>query len=120
MRVFTGLCNSNLDLLRLTVWKQLRVRVLLVYLILPILFLFFEVVLDWRAAWFKLLWRDCLELYIVVAFASRVTPSATNYEVFFAPLRSAAWTSSIAGLALNCEKEKFSLSNGFWAPQLRP
>ena len=49
--------------------------------------MFLEVVLDWRSEWFKLLWRDCLELYIVLAFATRILPTPANYAVHFAHLR---------------------------------
>ena len=59
--------------------------------------MFLEVVLDWRAAWFKLLWRDCLELYIVVALASRVMPTRANHEIFFAALRPPANTAVASG-----------------------
>ena len=52
-----------------------------------VLFMFLEVVLDWRALWFKLLWRDCLELYIALSFAIRITPTPANYAIHFQPLR---------------------------------
>jgi hypothetical protein len=77
----------RVDLLHLTVYRELRVRVLLVYLILPIVFMFLEVVLDWRSTWFKLLWREGLEIYIILAVATRLLPTPTNYHVFFATLR---------------------------------
>ena len=80
------------DLLRLVTFRRLRIQVLMIYLILPIVFMFLEVILDWRSTWFKLLWRDCLELYIVIAFASRVLPTPANYEVHFAPLRPTSTT----------------------------
>lgn len=77
----------RIDLLRLITFRELRLRLLLVYLILPIIFLFLEVVLDWRAIWFKLLWRESLELYIVLALVWRLLPTPSVYSVHFAPLR---------------------------------
>ena len=85
------------DLLRLVTFRQLRIRVLMIYLILPIVFMFLEVILDWRSTWYKLLWRDCLELYIVTVFASRVLPTPANYEVHFAPLQPASTTTLAPG-----------------------
>ena len=38
------------DLTRLLVYRELRFRVMMVYLVLPIVFMFIEVVLDWRGA----------------------------------------------------------------------
>ena len=56
----------RVDLPRLAGRRSLRWRLLLVYLVLPILFMFLEVqVLDWRAGWFKLLWREALDLYLI-------------------------------------------------------
>ena len=75
------------DLHRLIMFRELRIRLLLVYLILPIIFLFLEVVLDWRAVWFKLLWRESLELFMVLSLIWRLLPTPTVYSVHFAPLR---------------------------------
>jgi len=75
------------EVLRLVAFRQLRIRVLLVYLILPILFMFLEVVLDWRASWFKLLRRGCLDLYMVTALAWRIPPTKRIYDLHFAHLR---------------------------------
>jgi len=83
------------ELLRLVTFRQLRVRVLLVYLILPIVFMFLEVVLDWRSEWFKLLRQGGLDLYMVVAFASRIPPTAYTYDIHFAHLRRS--TGQMAG-----------------------
>ncbi|KAL3918040.1 MAG: hypothetical protein SGPRY_006159 [Prymnesium sp.] len=65
------------ELLRLTSLLAVRRRIILVYLVLPILFMFLEVqVLDWRAIWFKRIWRECLELYFMLAVTWRIVPSS--------------------------------------------
>ena len=73
-------------------FKKLRVRVLFAYLLLPIVFMFLEVVLDWRSTWFKLLWREALDLYIVLAVTLCLLPTPANHAVHFVPLRPAAGT----------------------------
>ena len=60
-----------------------RIRLLLVYLILPIVFMFFEVALDRHSSWFNTLWRQGLELYLLIAIASRVPPTPEIYQVYF-------------------------------------
>ena len=78
------------ELPRLLALRKLRWRLLLVYLVLPILFMFLEVqVLDWRAAWFKVLWREALDLHLVALVAHQLRPSATTYTVHFSWLRPA-------------------------------
>ena len=79
----------RVDLLRLITFRQIRMRLLLVYLILPIFFLFLEVVLDWQHTWSKVLWRESLELYVVLAVVWRLPPTPTIYSIHFAPLRPA-------------------------------
>jgi len=79
----------RVDLLRLIAFRQIRMRLLLVYLILPIIFLFLEVVLDWQHTWSKVLWRESLELYVVLAVVWRLPPTLTIYSIHFAPLRPA-------------------------------
>ena len=78
------------DLVKLLAYRDLRVRVMAVYLILPILFMFLEVVLDWRADWFKTLWRQGLDMYMILVLALRVPPTPTSYAVFFADVRPRA------------------------------
>ena len=78
------------ELPRLLALRKLRWRLLLVYLVLPILIMFLEVqVLDWRAAWFRLLWREALDLYLVSLVAWLLRPGAATYAVHFAWLRPA-------------------------------
>lgn len=78
------------ELPRLLALRKLRWRLLLMYLVLPILFMFLEVqVLDWRAAWFKVLWREALDLHLVALVAHQLRPSATTYTVHFSWLRPA-------------------------------
>ena len=45
--------------------------------------------LDWRAAWFRLLWREALDLYLVSLVAWLLRPGAATYAVHFAWLRPA-------------------------------
>ncbi|KAL1527548.1 hypothetical protein AB1Y20_008937 [Prymnesium parvum] len=72
------------ELLRLTVLLAVRRRIILVHLILPILFMFLEVqVLGWQAIWFKDMWRECIELYLVLAVAWRIMPSSLTYIAHF-------------------------------------
>uniref|UniRef100_A0A7S0L1S3 Uncharacterized protein n=1 Tax=Coccolithus braarudii TaxID=221442 RepID=A0A7S0L1S3_9EUKA len=55
---------------------------------MPILFMFLEVqVLDWHDTWFKLLWREALDLYLSCVIAWRVCPSAKVYAAHFAWVR---------------------------------
>ena len=78
------------ELPRLLALRKLRWRLLLVYLVLPILFMFLEVqVLDWRAAWFKVLWREALDFYLVALVAHLLRPGPATYLVHFAWLRPA-------------------------------
>ena len=81
--------SIRVDVLRLITFREIRLRLLLVYLILPIICLFLEVVLDWQDTWFKLLWRESLELYIVLAVIWRLPPTPAVYSVHFAQLRPA-------------------------------
>lgn len=90
--------NLRVDLMRIIAFREIRLRLLLVYLILPIIFLFLEVILDWRATWFKLLWREALELYIVYAAIWRLLPTPANYSVHFTPLRAAPNTELATGI----------------------
>jgi len=78
------------ELPRLIALRKLRLRLLVVYLVLPILIMFLEVqVLDWRAAWFRILWREALDLYLVALVALVLRPCAATYAVHFAWLRPA-------------------------------
>jgi len=79
--------SIRVDVLRLLTFRQIRLRLLLVYLILPIIFLFLEVVLEWQATWWRLVWREALELYIVLAVIWRLPPTPAIYSVHFAGLR---------------------------------
>ena len=76
------------ELVRLSALRSLRLRLLVVYLVLPIFFMFLQVqVLDWRSAWFRTLWREVLDLYLVLLVAWRVGPSARTYAAHFQWLR---------------------------------
>ena len=76
------------ELVRLSALRSLRLRLLVVYLVLPILFMFLTVqVLDWRSSWFRELWREALDLYLVLLVAWRVGPSARTYVLHFRWLR---------------------------------
>lgn len=78
------------ELPRLLALRKLRWRLLLAYLVLPIVFLFLEVqVLDWRAAWFKVLWREALDFYLVVLVAHLLRPGPSTFVVHVAWLRPA-------------------------------
>ncbi len=76
------------DIVRAGLLKAIRLRLLLVYLVLPIVFMFLEVVLDWQAEWFKVLWREWIELYAIFYVAATLHPSAETYSVHFVPLRT--------------------------------
>ena len=52
--------------------------------------MFLEVVLDWRAAWFRELWREALDLYMVCAVLLRLLPTEENHAVYFLHLRPPA------------------------------
>ena len=75
------------DLHRLIMFRELRIRLLLVYLILPIIFLFLEVVLDGELVWFKLLWRESLELFMVLSLIWRLLPTTAYRSTLRAPPR---------------------------------
>ena len=75
------------DLLRLHLLKQLWRRALLAYLLLPVAFMFLEVVLEWDGGWFRLLWREGLVLYPIYFFAIRLRPSPAIFAIHFAHLR---------------------------------
>mmetsp|Transcript_41538 Transcript_41538/g.97203 ORF Transcript_41538/g.97203 Transcript_41538/m.97203 type:complete len:184 (-) Transcript_41538:299-850(-) len=76
------------ELTRLHALRALRLRLLIIYLVLPILFMFLEVqVLDWNASWFKLLWREALDIYLACLISWRVCPSAKVYAAHFAWVR---------------------------------
>jgi len=84
---------------RLLALRALRVRLLVVYLVLPILCMFLEVqVLDWNAVWFRAVWKEALDLYLLIAIAWRMMPSAEVYAAHFAwvrPVPHAAMSSGV-------------------------
>ena len=49
-------------------------------------------VLNWRAAWFRVLWREALDLYLVALVAHVLRPCAATYAIHFAWLRPAQGT----------------------------
>ena len=87
------------ELPRLLALRKLRWRLLLVYLVLPILFMFLEVqVLDWRAGWFKLLWREALDLYLIGLVTLRLRPCVATYVAHFLWVRPPANAAVAPGL----------------------
>ena len=89
----------RVDLPRLAGRRSLRWRLLLVYLVLPILFMFLEVqVLDWRAGWFKLLWREALDLYLIGLVTLRLRPCVATYVAHFLGVRPPANAAVAPGL----------------------
>jgi len=72
------------ELLRLISLLAVRRRIIAVYLILPILLMFLEVqVLGWEAIWFKRLWRETLELYLMLSVSWRIQPCSATYVAHF-------------------------------------
>lgn len=76
------------QLQRLLLLRRLRVQLVLVYLALPILFMFLEVqVLPWDAGWFSGLWRELLDLYLLGYLVYALFPSAATRAAHFNALR---------------------------------
>jgi len=89
----SGWSTLGAELVRLHSLRALRLRLLLISLVLPIFFMFLEVqVLDWNSDWFKVFWREALELYLVLIVAWRFAPSVENYATHFGRMRPAPHT----------------------------